>query len=189
MIQVSPLPTMSCMEEYAKLLLSIFVRPLFRTGAIEVHVVFDSPGTQKEFPKEIKQYKRDQNTKDSVWDHNCTDFSSDLLIPEKWRSVLGCRVCKKNQTHYLAEDILRLIPHTLQPHQQLITNVGSKVYGCTREKKIPKEDLVNVAEEADLRVWLHCKKSAGVNNVIFSPDTDIYNIGLSLILRVMSLFS
>lgn len=76
--------------------------------------------------------------------------------------------------------MLRLIPHTLQPHQQLITNVGSKVYGCTREKIIQKEDLVSEADEADLRVWLHCKKSAGVNKLIFSPDTDVYNIGLSL---------
>lgn len=102
MIQVSPLPSMSCMEEYAKLLLSIFVKPYFCAGVIEVHVVFDSPGTQKESPKEIKQYTRDRSYKEGIWDHNCTDFSSDLLIPDKWRIILGCRVCKKNLTHYLA---------------------------------------------------------------------------------------
>ena len=57
MIQVSPLPIMSSMEEYVKLLISRFVRPHFTAGAIEVHVVFDAPGTQKESPKEIEQHR------------------------------------------------------------------------------------------------------------------------------------
>ena len=43
-----------------------------------------------------------------------------------------------------------------------------------------REDLITNADEADLRVWLHCKHSCGVNKLIFSPDTDVYHIGLPL---------
>ena len=35
------------------------------------------------------------------------------------------------------------------------------------------------AEEADTRVWLHVKHSAGQRKLIFSPDTDVYHIGLT----------
>ena len=86
LIQMSPLPTMSCMEEYVKLLLARFVKPHFIAGAIEVHVVFDVPGSQPESPKEIEQLKRDKNTQEATTNtHNCIQFCSDLLVPEKWR--------------------------------------------------------------------------------------------------------
>ena len=45
MIQTSPLPSMSCMREYAELLLTQYARLHFQAGALEVHVVFDSPGS------------------------------------------------------------------------------------------------------------------------------------------------
>ena len=35
------------------------------------------------------------------------------------------------------------------------------------------------AEEADTRVWLHVTHSAGNRKHIFSPDTDVYHIGLT----------
>ena len=35
------------------------------------------------------------------------------------------------------------------------------------------------AEESDTRVWLHVVQSAGDKKLLFSPDTDVYHIGLS----------
>ena len=35
------------------------------------------------------------------------------------------------------------------------------------------------AEEADTRIWLHVKHSAGNRKLIFSPDNDVYHIGLT----------
>ena len=35
-------------------------------------------------------------------------------------------------------------------------------------------------DEADMRVWLHCVHSNCTRIVIFSPDTDIYHIGLAI---------
>ena len=105
MIQIAPLPSMTCMEQYVKLLLSRFVKPHFSAGVIEVHVVFDAPGSQCESPKEIEQNRRDKCAKEEVGPHNCVEFSSDLLIPDKWRNVLSCRICKKSLTRYIAEFI------------------------------------------------------------------------------------
>ena len=113
--------------------------------------------------------------------HSCIEFSGDLLVPDKWRSVLSCKSCKKNLIQYIARDMLRLIPHGLRSHQQFVANVGSKPYCCTRAgQQCMREDLITDADKADLRVWLHCKHSCGVNKLIFSPDTDVYHIGLPL---------
>lgn len=35
------------------------------------------------------------------------------------------------------------------------------------------------AEEADTRLWLHVKHSTGTNKLQFSPDTDVFHIGLT----------
>ena len=37
------------------------------------------------------------------------------------------------------------------------------------------------ADESDTRIWIHVKHSAGNKKYIFSPDTDVYHIGLPLI--------
>ena len=160
----------------------VFVKPHFNAGAIEVHGVFDVPGLQPESPKEIEQLRRDKNTQEATTNtHNCIQFCSDLLVPEKWRSVLGgCRTCKKNLTEYITDDMLKLIPRTLRSHQQFIANVGSQPYATTPgQPRQLRTDLQTNADEADLRVWFHCKNSCGVHKLIFSPDTDVYHIGLS----------
>jgi hypothetical protein len=36
------------------------------------------------------------------------------------------------------------------------------------------------ADETDLRIWRHCLNSSGTQKLLYSKDTDIYHIGLSL---------
>ena len=40
------------------------------------------------------------------------------------------------------------------------------------------------ADEADLRVWLHCKNSCGIHKFLYSPDTDVYHIGLTVLSEI-----
>ena len=183
LIQTPPLPSMQCMEEYVKLLISRYLRPHFHAGVIEVHVVFDVTGLQPESPKEIEQLRRDQHASKAKCTHNCTDFCSDLLIPEKWREILGCRICKKSLVAYIADDMLRLIgqDRLLQSHQSLIANIEGKAYAATKHSRDVRNDLTTNVDEADLRVWLHCVKSSGVRKLLYSPDTDIYHIGLTIV--------
>ena len=182
LIQMSPLPSMNCMEDYVKLLLSRYVKPHFYAGVIEVHVVFDAPGLQAESPKEIEQLRRDRKNNAST-SHHCIDFCSDLLVLEKWRTILGCRTCKKSLTAYVADDMLRLIcsDHFFRSHQTFITNIGGQTYATNGQTRQLRTDLCTNADEADLRVWLHCQKSCGVNKLLYSPDTDVYHIGLSVV--------
>ncbi len=51
-----PIPTMSTMKYYVKLLFSKYVKPHFQ----EVHVVFDNPSALPESPKEIEHRRRDK---------------------------------------------------------------------------------------------------------------------------------
>ena len=52
---------------------------------------------------------------------------------------------------------------------------------ATNQSKQVRNDLCTNADEADLRVWLHCVKAAGVRKLVFSPDTDVYHIGLTIV--------
>ena len=45
----------------------------------------------------------------------------------------------------------------------------------------PLPYLRSNAEETDLRIWLHCKYSAGSRKMLYSPDTDVYHIGLPIV--------
>ena len=43
------------------------------------------------------------------------------------------------------------------------------------------ETLESSIEEGDMRVWLHCKTSAGTKKIIYSPDTDTFHVGIGLL--------
>ena len=87
MIQTTPLPTMGSMQEYAQFLLHQFVRPHLSVGVQEVHVVFDSPGSMKESPKELEHRRRDSSVSRS---HECITINSTSTLPSNWRGLLGC---------------------------------------------------------------------------------------------------
>ena len=180
MIQTSPMPGMTYMREYAQLLLQQYIRPHLQAGVQEVHVVFDTPGLMCETPKELEKKRRD-NAALTGRKHSCTKMSSTTTVPQSWRSFLACRTCKKYLTYYLGEEFLVIVQKHLSSTQTLICNVGegAKSVTCTGDI-LPCPQLWSNADEADLRVWLHCIHSTGTEKLLFSPDTDIYHIGLTI---------
>lgn len=122
---------MSCMREYVQLLLAQYVRPHFRAGAKEVHVVFDNPGAMKETPKEIEQKRRDNNADKTRVAHSCTALNRTTSIPTNWRSLLACRTCKKGLTQYIAEEMITLVPSMLSRNQTFFCNKGEIAYSVT----------------------------------------------------------
>ena len=124
MIQISPLPTMAKMKEYTEMLLNIYVRPHYRAGVLEVHVIFDNPGGLPESPKQLEQGRRDAAQTQELVNHQCLNFASSTNIPQHWRSTIACRKCKSNLTAYLGEEFISLSPnfmHNLE--QEFITNI------------------------------------------------------------------
>ena len=84
-------------------------------------------------------------------------------------------------THYLAQEMLELIPQLLSDAQEFVCNIGEAVHSVTADsEKLPRPQLWTNADEADLRVWLHCIHSTGTRKLIFSPDTDVYHVGLTV---------
>jgi len=45
--------------------------------------------------------------------------------------------------------------------------------------ELPVPELTCNAEEADTRVWLHVKQAGGPRKLVYSPNTDVYHIGLT----------
>ena len=86
---------------------------------------------------------------------------------------------------YIADDMLRLVAHSLHSNQQFITNIAGKAYSVRHGQSKPSHpDLCSNADEADLRVWLHCKNSCGIHKLLYSPDTDVYHIGLTALSEI-----
>ena len=83
--------------------------------------------------------------------------------------------------------MLVLIPSSLRDNQIFFTAGGFLAEHrnkclCIRKGGIPQElpYLRSNAEETDLRIWLHCMHSTGSRKMLYSPDTDVYNIGLPI---------
>ena len=187
MIQTTPLPTVSNMNDYVILLINQFVKPHIKAGVQEVHVqevhvVFDTPGSMKETPKELEQKRRDESVQTTKVDHICGHIDNNTTVPTNWRSFLTCRRCKKDLTEYLATEILNVVPSIFSAEQAVFCNIGVDAYTTSNSKEIlPCPSLWTDADEGDLRVWLHCVHSAGTNKLVFSRDTDVYHIGLTVL--------
>ena len=60
----------------------------------------------------------------------------------------------------------------------------NKCFSVTSTGAINEEtEFYSNAEETDLRIWLHCLLSNGTRKLIYSRDTDVYHIGLPLVLQ------
>ena len=184
LINTTPLKIHSSMLEYTTFILLRHVGMYLSSGVKEVHIVFDDPGRFDMHPKDIERTRRDSPNHGTVHEH--IHFDDRAKIPSKWRDLLGCRRCKRALVEYVGDCLLRIAPRYLSEGQKLI--VGGACDSTERDHAwSTTEDAVehlepcyfSNAEEADTRVWLHTKHSTGERKLIYSPDTDVYHIGLT----------
>ena len=151
-------------------------------------MIFDDPDNSQCSPKNIERQKRDKAVHiDS--DHKCLQVQSHHTLPTDWRKkLLNCRICKRSLCAYLSLEMLKLIQSKLKDNQTFITAGGfldeyRKQCWCVRKNSVPQPlpYLRSNAEETDLRIWLHSINSIGSRKLLYSPDTDVYNIGLPLV--------
>ncbi|SMN01637.1 hypothetical protein SPONN_2737 [uncultured Candidatus Thioglobus sp.] len=179
MIQSAPLPTNENMKEYANMLFIRYVKFHYTSNAIDVHVFFDNPGGLPESPKEIEQGRRDAAT--LTEQHQClATIASSTAVPKNWRLFLGCRTCKAKLTSYLAEEFLQVAPGYMRnSDQEFFSNQKGRVYSVNQHNELlQRPSYFTNMDEADMRIWLHCMHGSGQRVLIFSPDTDVYHIGL-----------
>lgn len=111
-------------------------------------------------------------------------------IPRPWLSYLHCQQCKRSIVEALGLAYLRKAGHQLTRGQSFI------LAGCfsgeqqdmaweIENGRIPKPitSFQSNAQEADMRVWRHALQTPSTCKriLIYSPDTDVYNIGLTLV--------
>lgn len=86
----------------------------------------------------------------------------------------------KVQTHYLAQDMLTLAQRHPSITQTFVCNIGGGAQSVMCSETLPCPQLWTNADEANMRLRLHCAHSAGTKKLIFSPDTDVYHVGLTI---------
>ncbi len=122
-------------------------------------------------------------------DHFCTEVSSDLMIPPKWReNVINCRKCKRALVCFLSSYFTEKVKHRLKHAQIEAQTTIRNCWRAWRKQAVMQgsnlqtdETLICNAEESDTRIWLHVLHSAGTNKLVLSPDTDVYHIGLPIV--------
>ena len=112
--------------QYVQLLFNRFISHHFKTGAIEVHLIFDSPSVQAFNPKYHERTRRDTaHTPTSSHEH--ITFTPSTVIPNSWRPLIECRECKQSIMAALSLAYAQTISLKLQAHQKLI--VGGNLRG------------------------------------------------------------
>ena len=189
LININPWSAHKTIGDYGDFLLRQHILPHYRTSTTtDVHLLFDDPECQQYSPKYFERLHRDKiNAVPS--DHCCTDFSSDMMIPPKWReNVLNCRKCKRQLVCFLSTYFINKVKPRLRHTQRFITAGGlegpliNKALCVTNGSQPHTDDtLACNAEESDTRIWLHVLHSAGTKKLVLSPDTDVYHIGLPVV--------
>ena len=178
---------MHTFRHYTEMLIKRFVQPHLNAGANEIHVLFDDPDYSEISPKMIERQKRDKSAHLDT-SHKCIQIDQNSSVPTDWRGkLLNCRVCKKALCAFLSHDMLTVVPSSLRENQIFFTAGGfadSHRHKCLCIRKggtpLELQFLTSNAEETDLRIWLHCVHSSGTRKMLYSPDTDVYNIGLPI---------
>lgn len=179
LIHTSPLVQHRTIDEYAIHLVRRFVLKYYQT------IVFDNPGR---FPVTTKalEHRRHYGKLD---EHNHHDFQPHLPTVKDWELLLKCQICKRNLTVQLSKSMLHSVPNLL-PNGCCFITVGAQeawhqdeAFMVTNASPYPTAvaNLHTNQEEGDTRVSMHCKHSAGTNKLVFSPDTDTYHVGMSML--------
>ena len=115
-------------------------------------------------------------------------ITMDTPLPSNWRSFISVRQHKRLLINFISVQFLLLANRFFPNGECLFITAG----GFDDEFRDQARCAFNNStaeyigtsgdhEEADTRVWLHAISSSATHIIIYSPDTDIYIIGLPLI--------
>lgn len=192
-INLKPLNNTRTMLDYSKLLFRRFLGPHYRSGVEEVHLLFDNPRNIFN-PKSCEQQRRDarsqghdgENAHGSQSLHSHYTLQPTSEVPRPWRGCIECRQCKRSLVEAIGLSLLRTAHTELRPGQKLIISgcfhggdsMAAVITGGTQSHPAP--EYQSSALEVDQRIWRHAYVTTKRNILMYSPDTDIYNIGLSM---------
>lgn len=147
-----------------------------------VHVLFDDPGAMgSPSLKDIERARRDQDRCDT----STCDVQLDCTLPPAWRDFLNNRSNKRQLIQLLCTTLPSVVQPHLQGHQYLIVaggflhaDRGKALHVTATSSPCFKEEFTANHEETDTLIWSHVASVPYQKVFIFSPDTDVYHIGL-----------
>ncbi|XP_065194409.1 uncharacterized protein LOC135825714 [Sycon ciliatum] len=187
-INTSPLAVHQGFGDYAKFVLERWAAPWYKRSVGSVHFIFDNGTALPDSPKAILQDSRDAAAGGNDVDHDhIEEITTSTTLPRAWRKFLGCRRCKRALCSFISQYCLGNASGVMAtPNQCFVTagalpnQMGNLAVGCIKSATtcFAVRDLESNAEEADYRIWLHASKFDSV--LVYSPDTDVYHIGMAL---------
>ena len=183
-INTTPLRKNKTLFDYSLMLYNRFIDCHYKAGAVEVHLIFDKPLTGQFSPKVFEGQRRDDCRSGSTDVHVHITFNPNMPVPSQWREHLECRTCKRALVEAIGATYMEHALHRLSGSQSLV------LAGCLREDRAlvikqgsmqPDERYTSNAEEADMKLWKHALECKGQRILIYSPDTDVYNVGLTYV--------
>ena len=186
MINTKPLRRTMTIADYGKLVFHQYSLQHYKNGTTEVQLIFDNPHTQTFDPKQYEQARRYSNKAAIFKLHEHQPFDPDSRIPQRWQDFLQCGVCKRAIVETIGLFFLQKGHLFLIKEQRLIiagcfSGSSASCAWLIRPDELPEKlPLYNSnAQEADNRIWCHTTQSEAINILIYSPDTDVYTIGLT----------
>ena len=184
----NPLKSIKTVSEYGTLLLKVFVMPYFQSHCTEVHLCFDNPKQQQFNPKQCEQERRDEACKTDLESHTHLMFTPHTTIPRPWQEYVYCRQCKRALIEALGSSYLQTARFGLYPGKKLVlsgcfSGNAENTAWVIAEGSLPQPEPMysSSAQEADMNMWRYVIQSPAHCILVYSPDTDVYNIGLTLI--------
>jgi hypothetical protein len=187
-LNIKPMRCSNTISDHAKSIFLRFAAPYYALGAKEVHIIYDKVPSKRFDPKQFERSKRDSMAFGKQHEHQCIEFTPHTRTPiNTWNNHLSCRKCKHSIIEALGMSYIVPLRYILSGHQILV------IAGCFKGQwendgiiisgddcNIPQfSDLYTTnIEESDLRIWRHVGQSKASKVLIYSPDTDVYNIGM-----------
>ena len=177
----------STVADHTDFLFSRFVVPYYILGAKEVHLIYDKPCKQPFDPKIFERAKRDTNKFNKQ--HQCMAFTPTSKMPSNWGDYIACCTCKRSIIEAIGLLYLQTTRHRLRSGQCLVMagcfggqGEDNAIVMSGDERQLPQHDnrYDTDGEESDIRIWRHVKQSTATSILIYSPDTDVYNIGIGI---------
>jgi hypothetical protein len=167
--------------------------PFRQDGYKEIHLCFDEQGCDLETPKSIERERRDSTQAVGALYENITENTTTPL-PQNWGTFLANRSNKKAFVAFLSHHFMKLALQKLPVGKKLIVSGGfedskiakvafSQLSSCGNivTGSGPLVNYHNSHQEGDTAVWLHAVQCPAKTVLIYSPDTDIMNVGFGLL--------
>lgn len=174
-------------EDYAKLLFNRFIKGYLSCGVTEIHVVFDKPSSTYFNPKIYEQKRCDNSTTSSGLHQHISFEQSKALSNVTWQCISECRACKECLIKGIGLIFYQMGHLWITEQQTLVLpccfddDIAWVIRNGVASVPQPEPQYHPNAKEADQLVWRHAVMCPSSTVLIFSPDTDIFVIGLGIL--------